>query len=208
MAVDLAPTPTSGLTVQACGDAHLSNFGLFASPERDAACSTSTTSTRRCPGPGSGTSSGSSRASSWPAGSAGFAAHDNRHAVHACVRAYRERMAEYAAMRAFDVFYARVDAAEITTYVDKRARPFLASTAGADDEARQPPRAAQADRARRGRRPPDRRPSAGRHPPPELTVPTEVVDAGRLPRHAPGGPARAPRPLPTRGRRAQGRRCR
>ena len=35
MAVDLAPTPVSGLTVQACGDAHLSNFGLFASPERD-----------------------------------------------------------------------------------------------------------------------------------------------------------------------------
>ena len=34
MAADLAPSPTSGLTVQACGDAHLSNFGLFASPER------------------------------------------------------------------------------------------------------------------------------------------------------------------------------
>src|SRR6266568_1715651 len=34
MAADLAMTPDSGLTVQACGDAHLSNFGLFASPER------------------------------------------------------------------------------------------------------------------------------------------------------------------------------
>jgi uncharacterized protein (DUF2252 family) len=34
MAADLAATPVSGLTVQACGDAHLSNFGLFASPER------------------------------------------------------------------------------------------------------------------------------------------------------------------------------
>ncbi|MFT3860812.1 DUF2252 domain-containing protein [Micropruina sp.] len=34
MAHDLAPTPTSGITVQACGDAHLSNFGLYASPER------------------------------------------------------------------------------------------------------------------------------------------------------------------------------
>lgn len=34
MAHDLAPTPVSGLRVQACGDAHLSNFGLFASPER------------------------------------------------------------------------------------------------------------------------------------------------------------------------------
>ena len=34
MASDLADTPTSGLRVQCCGDAHLSNFGLFASPER------------------------------------------------------------------------------------------------------------------------------------------------------------------------------
>jgi uncharacterized protein (DUF2252 family) len=34
MAEDLAPTPTSGLRVQACGDAHLLNFGIFATPER------------------------------------------------------------------------------------------------------------------------------------------------------------------------------
>jgi len=34
MATDLAATPTAGLTVQLCGDAHLSNFGAFASPER------------------------------------------------------------------------------------------------------------------------------------------------------------------------------
>ena len=34
MAADLASTPSSGLRVQLCGDAHLSNFGAFASPER------------------------------------------------------------------------------------------------------------------------------------------------------------------------------
>jgi uncharacterized protein (DUF2252 family) len=34
MAADLAPTPRAGITVQLCGDAHLSNFGVFASPER------------------------------------------------------------------------------------------------------------------------------------------------------------------------------
>src|SRR4051812_49433778 len=34
MAADLKDTPTAGLTVQLCGDAHLSNFGFFASPER------------------------------------------------------------------------------------------------------------------------------------------------------------------------------
>jgi hypothetical protein len=36
MAADLAATPNSGLRVQVCGDAHLSNFGVFASPERHA----------------------------------------------------------------------------------------------------------------------------------------------------------------------------
>ncbi len=34
MASDLASTPTSGLTAQLCGDAHLANFGTFASPDR------------------------------------------------------------------------------------------------------------------------------------------------------------------------------
>src|SRR6266702_8801550 len=34
MAYDLSQTPTTGLLVQACGDAHLSNFGLYATPER------------------------------------------------------------------------------------------------------------------------------------------------------------------------------
>src|SRR5579872_4406552 len=34
MAADLSTTPTSGLTVQACGDAHLSNFGVFGAPDR------------------------------------------------------------------------------------------------------------------------------------------------------------------------------
>jgi hypothetical protein len=57
MAADLATTPTSGLRVQACGDAHLLNFGGFATPERNAS-SISTILTRRCPRPGNGTSSG------------------------------------------------------------------------------------------------------------------------------------------------------
>src|SRR5438477_5338904 len=35
MAADLAPTPNAGIRVQACGDAHLSNFGIFATPERN-----------------------------------------------------------------------------------------------------------------------------------------------------------------------------
>ena len=56
--------------------------------------------------------------------SRGFDARRAAHAVHATVRSYRTRMAEYAAMRAIDIFYARVDATEIAAYVDKRARPL------------------------------------------------------------------------------------
>ena len=54
MAADLATTPASGVRVQCCGDAHLSNFGAFATPERGSS-SRSTTSTRRSPPRGSGT---------------------------------------------------------------------------------------------------------------------------------------------------------
>ena len=50
MAADLAASPAPGLRAQLCGDAHLSNFGVFASPERRLVFD-STTSTRRCPGP-------------------------------------------------------------------------------------------------------------------------------------------------------------
>ena len=105
----------------------------------------------------------------------GFAAHDNRHAVHACVRAYAERMTEYAAMRAFDVFYARVDAAEITTYVDKRARPFLASTLARTtkhDSIHELPKLTELGEG--GVRRIVDHPPVVTHPP-ELTLPTEVV---------------------------------
>jgi Uncharacterized protein conserved in bacteria (DUF2252) len=56
MAADLADTPRTGLDVQLCGDAHLSNFGAFAAPDRGWS-SASTTWTRRCRARSSGTSS-------------------------------------------------------------------------------------------------------------------------------------------------------
>ena len=65
MACDLSRTATTGLRVQCCGDAHLSNFGLFAAPDA-VLSSISTTSMRRCRRRLSGTSSASWRASSSP----------------------------------------------------------------------------------------------------------------------------------------------
>ena len=66
MASDLATTPTTGLRAQLCGDAHLSNFGVFGTPERRWT-STSTTSTRPSRVRSSGTSSAWRPASRWPA---------------------------------------------------------------------------------------------------------------------------------------------
>jgi uncharacterized protein (DUF2252 family) len=57
MASDWAPTPRTGLLVQACGDAHLSNFGGFAAPDRHLVFDVN--DLRRCRARGVGTSSAS-----------------------------------------------------------------------------------------------------------------------------------------------------
>jgi len=127
MASDLATMPSTGIIVQLCGDAHLSNFGLFASPERDLVFDINDFDETRH-GPfewdvkrlaGSVAVAGRGRK---------FAPHDIRKAVDRAVRSYRSHIAEYAAMRAIDVYYARVDTAGILAYLDKRARPFLKET--------------------------------------------------------------------------------
>jgi uncharacterized protein (DUF2252 family) len=127
MAADIAPLPLSGITVQVCGDAHLMNFGLFASPERDLLFDVNDFD--------------ETLAGAWEwdlmrlsaslvvaARSRSSTGHQARHAVLAAVGTYRERMAEYAGMRAIDVYYARVDAGAIVEFASKRARPYLQST--------------------------------------------------------------------------------
>ena len=67
MAADLSSTPSTGVHVQACGDAHLCNFGGFATPERRIIFSINDLDETH-PAPWGGTSSASRRASWWPAG--------------------------------------------------------------------------------------------------------------------------------------------
>ena len=69
MAADLAGTPRSGIITQVCGDAHLLNFGVFASPERRLEFGINDFD-ETCPGRSNGTSSAWRRASRWPAASA------------------------------------------------------------------------------------------------------------------------------------------
>ncbi len=65
MAADLAATPMSGLAVQACGDAHLSNFGVYETPERALVFDLNDFD-ETLPAPGNGTSSGWRPAWRWP----------------------------------------------------------------------------------------------------------------------------------------------
>src|SRR5512137_2909652 len=98
MAMDLAQTPTSNIRVQACGDCHLSNFGLFATPERNLVFDINDFD-ETLPAP-----------FEWDvkrlAASFFIAARDNGHsdkrardAAVACVRAYREAIAQFSTMK-------------------------------------------------------------------------------------------------------------
>ncbi len=124
MAADLAPGPATGIVVQLCGDAHLSNFGLFASPER-AELFDINDFDETLHGPFEWDLQRLATSLVVAGRSRGFPAHDSRHAVHRAMRSYRERMTAYAAMRSIDVYYSSVAVASILTYVDKRARPMI-----------------------------------------------------------------------------------
>ena len=127
MAADLATLPRTGLEVQLCGDAHLGNFGLFASPERDLVFDINDFDETR-PGPFEWDLMRLSASLLVAARVRGFSAHDARRAVRAAAASYRQRIHEYAAMHAIDVYYAKVDAAAIVAFVDRRARPYLQTT--------------------------------------------------------------------------------
>ena len=127
MASDLAAGPNSGITVQLCGDAHLSNFGLFASPERDLLFDINDFD-ETLPGPFEFDLKRLATSLVVAGREIGVSGHDARHVVHRAMRSYRERMAGYATMRAIDVYYARVDATGILAYADKWARAMIEGT--------------------------------------------------------------------------------
>jgi uncharacterized protein (DUF2252 family) len=112
MAADLAHTPRSGIEVQACGDAHLANFGVFATPKRNIVFDINDFD-ETLPGPwewdlkrlaASFVVSGRHR---------GFDAATTRTAVLAMLWMYGIRMRELAAMHTLDVWYSRLDAEQL-----------------------------------------------------------------------------------------------
>ncbi len=119
MAADLAETSRSGLTVQLCGDAHLSNFGGFASPSRELVFDINDfDETARGPWEWDVKRLAASVAiAGRDVGLAPAARHD---AVEAAVRSYREAMRRFATMRNLELWYARLDAARILSHVGDR----------------------------------------------------------------------------------------
>ncbi len=112
MAFDLASTPRTDILVQASGDAHLSNFGLFASPERTLVFDANDFD-ETLPGPWEWDVKRLA-ASVVIAGRAnGFSAARNRAATMTTVRAYRQWMGRYAGMRLLDLWYAAITDADI-----------------------------------------------------------------------------------------------
>jgi uncharacterized protein (DUF2252 family) len=108
MANDLATTPRSGLTVQCCGDAHLSNFGVFASPERQLVFDINDFD-ETLPGPWEWDVKRLAASMLIAARDNGFAVSDQEQVVLDTVEEYRTAMAGFAAMKNLDVWYAHLD---------------------------------------------------------------------------------------------------
>ena len=108
MAADLAGTPTAGLNVQLCGDAHLSNFGVFASPERRLLFGLNDFDETLL-GPFEYDVKRMAASFTIAGRNNGFAKADTKAATLASVAAYREAMAGFAQMGTMDVWYAHLD---------------------------------------------------------------------------------------------------
>jgi len=108
MASDLAATPRSGITVQLCGDAHLSNFGVFASPERQLIFDINDFD-ETLPGPWEWDVKRMAASFEIAGRDLGFSPADRRGIVLAGVREYREQLREASRMRTLDAWYAHLD---------------------------------------------------------------------------------------------------
>jgi uncharacterized protein (DUF2252 family) len=108
MASDLAGAPTSGLRVQMCGDAHLSNFGAFAAPDRTLVFDLNDFD-ESLPGPWEWDVKRLAASFEIAARENGFKRKERRAAVLSAAREYREAMRRFASMRSLDIWYARLD---------------------------------------------------------------------------------------------------
>jgi hypothetical protein len=108
MAADLATTPSSGLRVQLCGDAHLANFGGFAAPDRRVVFDVNDFDETN-PGPFEWDVKRLAASLEVAGRANGFAEKDRQRVVAAAVRQYQSAMAEFAGQTPLDIWYSRLD---------------------------------------------------------------------------------------------------
>jgi len=121
MAADLALTPQSGISVQLCGDAHLSNFGLFGSPERRMLFDINDFD-ETLPGPWEWDVKRLAASFEIMGRDRGFSPDDRRAVVMAGVQEYRSRIRRAAGMRGLDVWYEHFEAGMLLKMVRKEVR--------------------------------------------------------------------------------------
>ena len=126
MAADLKDTPRAGLNVQLCGDAHLSNFGAFASPERNLVFDLNDFD-ETLPGPFEYDVKRLAASFTIAGRNNGYTKAVTRTATLASVRAYREAMAEFADMPTMQVWYAHISEQDVMRAVDAAARALRAT---------------------------------------------------------------------------------
>jgi uncharacterized protein (DUF2252 family) len=108
MAADLAVTPNSGITVQLCGDAHLSNFGFFGSPERHLVFDVNDFD-ETSPGPWEWDVKRLAASFEIAARDNGYSTKQRAAITRRSVRSYREAMRAFAKVSMLDVWYAQLD---------------------------------------------------------------------------------------------------
>ncbi|WKV75204.1 DUF2252 domain-containing protein [Streptomyces sp. PCS3-D2] len=133
MASDLAGSPDSGISVQLCGDAHLLNFRLLASPERRLMFDINDFD-ETLPGPWEWDVKRLSASLVIAARANGFDEAERARIVNSAVRSYREAMSGFAGMGNLGVWYSKIDAeglqALVDEQLDKRGRKKLATAMG------------------------------------------------------------------------------
>jgi uncharacterized protein (DUF2252 family) len=112
MAADLARTPNSGIVVQACGDAHISNFGGFAAPDRRLIFGPNDFD-ETLPGPWEWDVKRMAASVEIAARDVGLPSGRRSQLVVACVHEYREAMRSFANVSHLDVWYERINASEL-----------------------------------------------------------------------------------------------
>ena len=117
MASDLATTPRSGLRAQLCGDAHLSNFGVYEAPDRTLVFDM-VDFDETLPGPWEWDVKRLAASFEIAARERGVDAADRRDLVLQTVRSYREAMAQFATMGHLDVWYARLDMSHLIAQLE------------------------------------------------------------------------------------------